>query len=96
MLGIEWNRNLDNSTADIKYTNIAPGGPKNGDYIFYGKTTDSQLDAFYDIYNKGQDSLTNIEWNRSSKAGRVKDQRHFEDTAWRCWDNQLFDSECQF
>jgi len=31
-IGIEWHRSLEDDTADIKYTNIVPGGPENGGY----------------------------------------------------------------
>lgn len=93
-LRIDWHRNLQDSTADIKYTNIVPGGAENGGYIFYGTTTDTTYDAFYDIYNKGKNNHTNIEWNRQSKAGRVKDPLHFGDSNWHCWDNQLQNIQC--
>ena len=77
--------------GDIKYTNIEPGGAENGGYIFYGKTTDTTYDAYYHIYNKGQDNLTEIEWNLTSKAGRIKDEKHYSDTDWHYWDENLDD-----
>lgn len=83
---IEWHRNLLNDTGDIKYMNIIPGDPENGGYIFYGKTTDPVYDAFYNIYNKGKDNNTDIEWNRATKVGQVRDPRHFGDTVWYRWD----------
>ncbi|KPL16217.1 MAG: hypothetical protein AMJ92_13060, partial [candidate division Zixibacteria bacterium SM23_81] len=93
-VGIEWHRKVQDTTADIKYTNIVPDGPENGGYIFYGITNDTPYDAFYDIYNKGYDNLTNIEWNRATKDGQVKDPHHFEDEEWHCWDGDLEDIEC--
>ncbi len=96
-LGIEWNRNISEGTADIKYTNIIPNHPENGGYIFYGIVNQAPNDAFYDIYNKGQDNHTNIEWDRTTKAGRVKDPLHFGDADWHCWDtldNELQDIQC--
>ena len=96
-LGIEWHRNPLQGTADIKYTNIVPNHPENGGYIFYGIVNSNPYDAFYDIYNKGQDNHTNIEWDRTSKAGRVKDPLHFGDADWHCWDtldNDLQDIDC--
>ncbi len=92
LLGIYWNIYADN-TADIKYMNIVPGGPENGGYIFYG-TTLLDFNRFYDIYNKGQDNLTEIEWSSVTINGHVKDLNHFGDSDWHCWDENLIDVEC--
>lgn len=92
-IGIEWHRNPQDETGDIKYTNVVPGGPENGGYIFHGITGET-FDAFYDIFNKGQENLTTIEWSRVSKDGRVKDPAHFGDEDWHCWDTDLQDVEC--
>ena len=91
-VGIEWHRNVEDGTGDIKYTNIVPDGDENGGYIFYGRTTDEPYDAFYDIYNKGEDRLTEIEWNRDTKEGRVKSP-NFGDGDWQYWDSDHKDTE---
>jgi len=93
LVGIEWHRDLTAGTGDIKYTNIVPNGPENGGYIFFG-LTENALDAFYQIYNKGQDSTIDIEWSRTGKDGRIRDINHFGDTDWRCWDTELQDASC--
>ncbi|MEJ2637408.1 MAG: hypothetical protein P8184_19235 [Calditrichia bacterium] len=95
LLGIEWNRDAQTSTGDIKYTNIVPEGAENGGYIYYGVTQDTVYNAFYDIYNKGKDNTTNIRWNRTEKYGQVKDPQHFGDSEWHCWDSHLDDIACQ-
>ena len=64
---------------------------ENGGYINYGITNETPYNAFYDIYNKGQDNHTNIEWNRTTKEGRVKDAQHFLDAVWHLWDSNLDD-----
>ena len=92
-VGIEWHRDPDSETGDLKYTNIVPSGPENGGYIFHG-TTGEAHNAFYDIYNKGQDNLKNIEWNRMTKDGRIRDPARFGNDAWHCWDTALQDVEC--
>jgi len=91
---IEWHRSIEDSTADIRYTNIEPGGAENGGYIFYGSTPDTVYDAFYDIYNKGQNNLIDIEWNLTDKDGRIKDAIHFQDEDWHCWDEGRQDIDC--
>ncbi|MFQ5637731.1 MAG: hypothetical protein ACE5IR_07010 [bacterium] len=93
-LFIEWQRNPQNGTENIKYTNIIPDDPENGGFIFYGKTDETPFDAFYDIFNKGKDNHTRIEWNRETKEGRVQDSFHFGDSDWRCWDRNLEDADC--
>ncbi|MGD2110932.1 MAG: hypothetical protein PVI86_16270 [Phycisphaerae bacterium] len=92
-VGIEWHRDPQAETGDVKYTNIVPGGPESGGYIFHG-LTDETYDAFFDIYNKGQDNLTRIEWSRSTKDGHVRDSAHFGDEDWHCWDAALQDTAC--
>lgn len=95
LLRIDWHRDLANSTGDIKYTNIIPGGAENGGYISYGITTQPVFNRFYDIFNKGQANHTYIEWNGATRAGRVKDSRHFDDDEWHCWDSDHRDTVCQ-
>lgn len=93
-VGIEWHRNHDEETGDIKYTNIIPGDSENGGYIFYKSMTDGTYDRFYNIYDKGEDNLTSIEWNSVDDNGRVKDEKHYSDTDWHCWDTNLIDAAC--
>jgi len=91
-VGITWNRAND-ETADIEYKNIIPSGAENGGYIKYG-LTNNDLNAFYKIYNKGKDNLTDIEWNTTNKNGHVMDSLKFGDTNWHCWDSNLQDVDC--
>jgi hypothetical protein len=93
-IGIEWHRNPVNGTGDLKYTNIIPEHEENGGYIYYGSTSDPDNDRFYRIYNKGEDNLAEIEWNSSTKAGRVKDEFFYGDQLWHCWDENLDDVDC--
>ncbi len=95
LIRIDWHRNPSNNTGDIKYTNVVPGGSENGGFISFAMTTSNSFDRAYEIYNKGKNETTNIEWNSITKEGRVKDTLHFGDTNWRCWNSQLINSECQ-
>jgi hypothetical protein len=92
LIKIDWH-NYTNTTSDIRYTNIKPGSSENGGYIFYG-TALAGLDRFYNIYNKGLDNHTNIEWSSTAKNGHVQDANHFGDANWHCWDNTLQDIVC--
>ncbi len=94
LIRIDWNKDWENNTGEITYTNIVPGGPENGGYISYGIVDDPVFDAFYEIYNKGEDNRTDIEWNRTTKEGRIKDPRTFGDELWHCWNSLLLDIDC--
>ncbi|MCF8367936.1 MAG: hypothetical protein K9G76_02750 [Bacteroidales bacterium] len=92
---IEWNRNLSDGTAEIKYTNVIPGNASNGSYIYYGIDESQNFDAFYNIFAIAEDNMVNIEWSRADKDGRVRDAFHFGDFDWRCWDMNLMDITCE-
>jgi len=94
-LGIEWERNPQDSTGSIKYTNIIPNDNDNGGYIYYGVTSDLDYNAFYEIYNKSTDHTMSIKWNRTSHKGRIMDLSHFDDDLWHCWDSNLYNIDCQ-
>jgi hypothetical protein len=94
LLRIDWHRDIADGTSDISYTNIVPGGPENGGYILYEVTTETPNDRKYEIFNKGKDNTTYIEWDSMTDAGGVKDEQHFSDSEWHCWDDEHRDSEC--
>lgn len=91
---IEWHRNPQQDTGDIKYTNIEQGNPGNGGYIYYEKTNNTPFNAGYDIFNSQLTNLTEIEWHRTTREGRVRDPNHFQDSLWHCWDMNLMDLTC--
>ncbi len=93
-ISIEWHRDPVANTADLTYTNIIPGDHENGGYITFGSTADTRYDRFYDIYNAGLDNLTEIEWNHTTLAGRIRDSNLFGDTDWNCWDTLLENTDC--
>lgn len=95
LIGIEWERNKEDSTGSIKYTNIIPNGPENGGYIYHGVTADLDYDAFYEIYNKGKNNVIRIRWNRQTHEGRVQDNQHFGNEEWHCWNSNLENIDCQ-
>lgn len=93
-LYIEWKRNPQEGTADVKYSLISPTTPADGSYIFYGKTNEVPLNRFYLIYNAENTNLIEINWNYELHFGRIKDAIYFEDTNWQCWDDRLDDTNC--
>lgn len=93
-ISIEWQRNVEEETANVKYTLVSPTIQYNGSYINYGKTNEVPLNRFYQIFNSENNNLTDIKWNHESKFGRVKDLLFFQNTNWHCWDENLDDANC--
>ena len=94
LLRIDWSRNIATDAHTIRYTNIVPDGPENGGYIDAQYTGEIPYDHIWDIYNKGQDNHTYIEWSDVTGEGRVKDMKHFGDDDWHCWDSDRQNAAC--
>ena len=94
LLQIDWSRNISAGTHAVKYTNVVPDGPENGGYIDTKYTDGVPCDHIWDIYNKGQDNHTYIEWSKTTSEGRVKDLNHFGDDDWHCWDSSRLNISC--
>jgi len=92
LLQIDWNNYAD-GTADIRYTNIVPGGNENGSNIFYATLT-GEMNRTYEIYIASTDNTTDIEWSSVYHNGHVSDPHHYGDNNWHCWDLNLMDVEC--
>jgi hypothetical protein len=90
---IDWERDLAEGTHDIRYTNIVPGGPENGGYIWHGVTAGERFNHFVELFNKGQNNHTYIAWNSTTKEGRVKDANRFGNNEWHYWDSNHIDVE---
>ena len=50
-LDIQWTRDYESNTGDIRYTNVLSSSEGIGDYIYAGITTDTPYNAFYDLYD---------------------------------------------
>lgn len=90
---IVWYNNSD-GTKGITYTNIVPDGPENGGYITYEITGNNPYDASYTIFRKSMDNLVEINWNRETKAGQIRDPYHFSDNEFHCWNESGADIAC--
>lgn len=94
LVRIDWSRNISAGTHAVRYTNIVPDGPNNGGYIDTQYTKGVPYDHIWDMYNKGEDNHTYIEWSSTTKEGRVKDFNHFGDDDWHCWDSDRTNITC--
>jgi len=95
LLGINWSRNISAGTYAVKFTNmIAVGNLSAGCYIDTQYTKGTPYDHIWDLYNKGVDNHTYIEWSSTTGAGRVKDFQHFGNNDWHCWDSARNNVTC--
>ncbi len=94
MLSIEWTRDSSQGTESAKFTNIDPHSEEFGGFIAYAKTGLLPYDSDYDIFNKGLNNITGIEWSSLDHDGRVRDQLRYGDGDWHCWNTSLQDVAC--
>lgn len=95
VLEAEWNKNFETEAGDLKYTYTEADQNETGSYILFKYMPGQVYDAGYTISLAA--GTTEIEWNITSKEGRVKDPQKFGDSNWHCWDSQangLADKEC--
>ncbi|MBN2894253.1 MAG: hypothetical protein JXL97_20445 [Bacteroidales bacterium] len=91
---IDWTRNSDDETGTIKYTNIEAGNAENGGYIYYGNDQAGEFNTFFDIFNKGENNLIEIDYNSTYHNGRIKNEKYYLDDLWHCWNENYIDDYC--
>ncbi|NPA45453.1 MAG: hypothetical protein GXO49_07960 [Chlorobi bacterium] len=74
----------------IKFTNNQ-AGENNLNYIYYIDSVDNEYNAYVDIYDKGNENHSIIQWNKLNKNGRIQDNLRFNNNDWHYWDNNLQD-----
>lgn len=87
LLEIEWNK-ISNTDVAATFTD-----PNHNNYIEYG-ITNSDLNTYYNMYQANNSNLIEVEWDRDSYNGRVKNNQHFGDAEWHCWDGSHQDIDC--
>lgn len=91
-MSVDWNLDSLNQ-KEIKFTNNQIG-LNNLNYLLYKDSIDSQYNSYVNIYESGTDNHSIIEWNNTTKTGRIKDPLHFNDENWHCWDENYIDTDC--
>ena len=95
ILEAEWHKDFESEAGDLKYTYPPADQEETGSYIMFKYMPQEVYDASYIISLAA--GTTEIEWNVTSREGRVKDQVKFGDSNWHCWDslaNGLADRDC--
>jgi hypothetical protein len=93
-LDIDWSHDHADNTTRITYTNAIPGNPEQGGSVSYGNSTVDGYDRWYQIVSGSSGNTTDIQWQRITKDGRIRDPLRFGDGDWRCWDANLDDAAC--
>jgi hypothetical protein len=90
------NKNYETGAGTLQYTYVEPDMEETGSSILYEYAPEEVYDASYTV--SLSTGMTEIEWNISTKEGHVKDEAHFQDAEWHCWDtlvNGLVDKICE-
>lgn len=95
-LMIEYDKDLGSVLHQIRYTNVNPSSNTTGGYVEYRATSNSPFNREFEV-GAGPINPTNIleiQWNEPNGNGRVRNEQHYNDTDWHCWDTLLRDTNC--
>jgi hypothetical protein len=92
VLDIEWKKSDD--FLIVKYTNIYEQSSFYGSILTIYYPLQKNDTTYFEIYQKRNNMITNIEIFPDQKSGKIKDFTAYEDTAWHCWDATFVDIDC--
>jgi hypothetical protein len=96
ILQIDWTK-TGNSVATIKYSYIKNAEAFKTSFIEYGLTS-GNLNAYYTVHYYNSNLLkfsdVNVEWNTSTRNGRVKCLDYLGDPDWHCWNSNKVNITC--
>ena len=96
VLEVEWTKDYELGDASLLYTYVEPALLETGSYISYEYAPLEAYDASFTVSRSTGTTL--VQWNKTSKEGRVQDEAKFGDAEWNCWDtleNGLVDKVCE-
>lgn len=93
LITIDYDKNVTSGEFSIRYTNIIPDNPDNGDYIIYSTEAGDEFNRSYDMF-RGDDDFLEIEWKAPTNEGRVRNPKQYGDNDWHCWNTDLQDIDC--
>lgn len=95
VLEVAWAKDFELGDASLLYTYVEPETLETGSYISYVYAPLEVYDASFTLSRST--GVTLIQWNTTSKEGRVQDEAKFGDAEWNCWDSLemgLIDKVC--
>jgi hypothetical protein len=96
ILEVEWAIDFELGDASLLYTYVEQAMLETGSYIRYEYAPQEVYDASFTVSLSAGIQL--IQWNTTTKEGRVQDEARFGDAEWNCWDtleNGLVDKVCE-
>lgn len=88
VLEVEWDKNFETGDASMKYTYVEPGQTETGSSIFWEYDVDgTPYNSSYTIDLAA--GMINIEWDKTTKAGRIMDPVYFENSEWYYWNSNF-------
>ena len=96
VLEVAWTKDFELGDASLLYTYVEPALVETGSYISYDYAPLEVYDASFTLSRSTGTTL--IQWNTTSKEGRVQDEARFGDAEWMCWDSLemgLVDKVCE-
>ncbi len=89
----DWTKSGD-QVINVKYTYVKNDTSKDS-YINYLTETSSNFDSSYNIhFSNGLYSDADIEWNVTTRDGRLKCVDYLQDDNWYCWDTNKINKLC--
>jgi hypothetical protein len=92
VIEVDWSKDYEEDTSSLTYTYVETGQEQTGSSINMGTDPSLDYNAWYTI--SLADETIEIQWDRATKAGRVKNPDYFPDSNWNCWDANLADIDC--
>lgn len=93
-LQIDWSKDPANQKMNVKYSVIDEDSKNYGAYILFGNNQNGDYDVFYDIFDKQNDNLIEIDFSSNTNIGRVRSFNAFQDSLWHCWDEEFINHPC--
>jgi len=89
----DWTKSGD-QVISVKYTYLKNDSNKDS-YINYLTQTSSNFDSSYNIhFSDGMYSDADIEWNVTTRDGRLRCLDYLQDENWYCWDTNKINKLC--
>ncbi|WP_020536580.1 hypothetical protein [Lewinella cohaerens] len=78
----------------LRFTNVIPADPANGQYLEYRVDSAAEFNRAFDVQGPPNNFLE-IRWSEPAGNGQVRHPQRFNDNEWHCWDTEQRDVDCE-